>query len=148
MSNWNYVREESTNVAAGDHRFEVVSAEEKVSKSGKNMIVVSLKPNGASFTVNDYIVEGEYFNRKMTQFFDSTGIEEGNFNLLTWVGAVGAARFKEDENGYLKVQYYLDPKRAEKLPPWVGDMPQRQTVTTLGGDLEGAEPLDPEDDPF
>lgn len=148
MTNWNYVREESTNIAAGDHRFEVVSAEEKVSKSGKNMIVVSLKPNGAHFTVNDYIVEGEYFNRKMTQFFDSTGIEEGNFNLLTWVGAVGAARFKEDENGYLKVQYYLDPKRAEKLPPWVGEMPQRQTVTTLGGDLEGAEPLDPEDDPF
>jgi len=148
MTNWNYVREESTNIAAGDHRFEVVSAEEKVSKSGKNMIVVSLKPNGASFTVNDYIVEGEYFNRKMTQFFDSTGIEEGNFNLLTWVGAVGAARFKEDENGYLKVQYYIDPKRAEKLPPWVGEMPQRQTVTTLGEDLEGAEPLDPEDDPF
>lgn len=148
MTNWNYVREESTNIAAGDHRFEVVSAEEKVSKSGKNMIVVSLKPNGASFTVNDYIVEGEYFNRKMTQFFDSTGVEEGNFNLLTWVGAVGAARFKEDENGYLKVQYYLDPKRAEKLPPWVGEMPQRQTVTTLGGDLDGAEPLDPEDDPF
>lgn len=147
MSNWQYVREESTNVAAGDHRFEVVSAEEKVSKSGKNMIVVSLKPNGASFTVNDYIVEGEYFNRKMTQFFDSTGIEEGNFNLLTWTGAVGAARFKEDENGYLKVHYYLDPTRAEKLPPWVGDMPERQTVTTIDGDPD-AEPLDPEDDPF
>lgn len=131
MSNWNYVRENSTNVAAGDHRFEVVSAEEKISKSGNKMIVVGVKPNGASFTVNDYIVEGEYFNRKMTQFFDSTGIAEGDFNLLTWVGAIGAARFKEDENGYLKVGYYLDQKRAEKLPAWEGPVPERQTVTEL-----------------
>ena len=70
MSNWQYVREETTNVAAGDHRFEVVSAEEKKkpSKSGKRMIVVGLKPNGASFTVNDYFVEGEYFNRNLTSF--------------------------------------------------------------------------------
>ena len=132
MGNWNYAREESTKASAGDYRFEVVSAEEKVSKSGKDMIVITLKPNGASFTVNDYIVEGEYFNKKMTQFFDSTGIEAGNFNFMTWVGATGAVRLKEDENGYLKVAYYLDPKRAEKLPPWVGEMPERQTVTDIG----------------
>jgi len=132
MSNWQYVREETTNVAAGDHRFEVVSAEEKTSKSGKRMIVVGLKPNGASFTVNDYFVEGEYFNRNLTSFYDSTNIEEGNFNFPTWIGAVGAARFKEDENGFLKRAYYLDTKRAEKLPPWQGDMPERQTVTEIG----------------
>lgn len=137
MSGWDFKREENTNMAAGDHRFEVVSAEEKTSKSGKRMIVVGLKPNGASFTVNDYFVEGEYFNRKATSFFDSTGVAEGDFNLITWVGAVGAARFKEDENGYLKVAYYLDQKRAEKLPAWVGKAPERQTVTefeVVGGD--------------
>lgn len=133
MGNWNYAREEATRAGAGDYRFEVVSAEEKVSKSGKDMIVITLKPNGAAFTVNDYIVQNEYFNRNMTSFFDATNIEEGNFNLLTWVGATGAARFKEDENGFLKRAYYLDPKRAEKLPPWVGEMPERQTVTTIGG---------------
>lgn len=154
MGNWNYAREEQTNVAAGDHRFEVVSAEEKQSKAGKDMIVVTLKPNGAGFTVNDYFVEGEYFNRKATQFFDSTGIEEGNFNLVTWTGAVGAARFKEDEQGYLKVHYYIDPRRAERLPAWVGDKPERQTVTTIGGSTQtddeedGFEPLDDEQMPF
>ena len=79
---FNYTREESSNAGAGDHRFAVISAEEKTSKTGKQMVVITLKPNGATFTVNDYIVEGEYFNRKMTQFFDSTGIEEGNFNYL------------------------------------------------------------------
>jgi hypothetical protein len=143
---FNYTREESSNAGAGDHRFAVISAEEKTSKTGKQMVVITLKPNGATFTVNDYIVEGEYFNRKMTQFFDSTGIEEGNFNYLTWTGAVGAARFKENENGYLKVGYYIDQKRAEKLPAWVGDKPERQTVTEIGGRMET---LDPSDDlPF
>jgi hypothetical protein len=133
MSGWDYAREEKSNTGAGDHRFEVVSAEEKNSKTGKRMIVIGLKPNGAAFTVNDYIVKNEYFNRNMTSFFDATNIEEGNFNLLTWVGAMGAARFKEDENGFLKRAYYLDPKRAEKLPAWVGPVPERQTVTSISG---------------
>ena len=142
MSNWNYAREESANTGAGDYRFEVISAIETESKSsGKPMIVVEVKPNGAQFTVKNYFVQNEYFNRNMTSFFDSTGIEEGNFNLLTWVGAIGAARFKEDEQGYLKVGYFIDKRRAEKLPPWVGDIPERQTVTEIGGgtaDMEDA----------
>ena len=144
MSNWNYVREESTNIGAGDRRFEVVSADEKETReTHKRMIVVGLKINGATFTVSDYFVEGDYFNKKVTQFFDSTGIEGGNFDLITWVGAVGAARFKEDVNGYLKVQYYLDPKRAANIPAWEGELPKRQTVTTLESD----EPKD-DDLPF
>lgn len=130
---FNYKREESSNLGAGDYRFEVIGAEEQVSKSGKDMIVITLRPNGVTFFVKDYIVDGEWFNKKMTSFFDSTGIEDGNFNFPTWVGAVGAARFKEDENGYLKVGYYMDKKRAEKLPPWQGEMPERQTVTEIGG---------------
>lgn len=126
---WNYAREESKKAQAGDYRFECLAAEEQRSKSGKNMIVVSLKLNGAQITVKDYFVEGEWFNRKATSWFDSTNIEEGNFNLPTWVGAVGAAKFKEDENGYLKVHYYLDKRQQERLPAWQGPMPERQTVT-------------------
>lgn len=139
MSNWNYTRTESTRAGAGDYRFEVVDAEEKVSSTGNDMIVVSLKLNGTGITVKDYLVKGEYFSRKATQLFDSTNIEDGNFNLLTWKGAVGAARFKEDENGYLKCAWYIDKKRAEKLPPWQGDVPERQTVTEIGGDFTEVE---------
>lgn len=149
MGNWDYKRESSRNVTAGDHRFEVVSAEEGTSKStGKPMIIVELRPNGAAFTVKGYFVKGEWFNHKVTQFFDSTGIEEGNFELATWVGAMGAARFKEDDQGYLKVHYYIDKSKAEKLPPWVGEMPERQAVTVLGGGDDDTEELDPESDPF
>lgn len=139
MNPWNYTREESTKVTAGDYRVEIVDAEEKLSKTDKRMIVISLKINGSSIVVNDYIVEGDWFNRKATQIFDSFNIEEGNFNLLTWKGAIGAARFKEDENGYLKVYYYINKKQAEKLPAWVGEKPERQTVTELGGFTEMSE---------
>ena len=142
MGNWDYTREETTRSGAGDYRFEIVDAEEKVSSTNKDMIVVSLKLNGPGFVFKDYLVKGEYFNRKATQLFDSTGIEDGNFEVLTWKGAVGAARFKEDKDGYLKAAWYLDPKRAEKLPPWQGELPERQTVTDF------AEIEDSEDLPF
>jgi hypothetical protein len=141
---WNYQREDSDRVTGGDHRFEIVSAEQKTSKTGREMIVVGLKINGSEVVVKDYIVDGPYFNKKATQLFDSTGIREGDFTLPGWVGAVGAARFKEDENGYLKVAYYLDQKRAERLPEWRGAVPERQTVTTL----DDAATLDEEELPF
>lgn len=141
MAFWNYTREEKTS-RAGDHRFEVVNAEEKVSQSGKNMIVVTLKLNGYDIYVKDYFVEGEWLNRKLTQWFDATNIDEGDMNLLGWKGAVGAARFKEDENGFLKVAYYIDRARAAQLPEWEGPIPERQTVTK-------PEELNPDDDlPF
>lgn len=146
MGNWsNYQREEAPRVAAGSYRFEVLSAEEKESKSGKNMIVAGLRINGTTVTVNHYFVEGEYFNRNITSFFDATNIEEGNFNLMTWPGAVGAAKFIEDERGYLKVSYFLKPEKAAELPPWVGPVPERQTVTDGFEDVPADEKLPWED---
>lgn len=39
--------------------------------------------------------------------------------------------FKLDANGYAQVSYFLDPVRASDLPPFEGDKPERQTITTL-----------------
>jgi hypothetical protein len=134
MSKWNdYKPEEGSRLGAGDYRCVVVDVEEATSKtSGLPMIVITVQPNGSSAKVKQYIVKNEYFNRNMTSFFDSFGIERGDFNMLGWVGAVGAAKFAEDENGYLKVRWFLTPKQAEALPEWKGDMPERQTVTDIG----------------
>ena len=135
MGNWgNYVYVEPKRAKPGDYRVEIVSAEEKQSKSGNDMIVVGLKLNGTEIKVNDYFVQGEYFADKISRFFDAFPMlkgedNKGDFNFLTWVGCIGAAKFKEDEKGYLKVQYYLTPEKAEKLPTWVGELPERQTVT-------------------
>lgn len=128
MGNWDYKREETKRLEPGEYRVEILSAEETVSKSGNDMLVITVKPNGSNIKIQNYIVKNEYFNRNMTQLFDSFNIEEGNFDLLTWPGAVGAAKLKEDENGYLKVAWFIDEKKAEKLPAWVGPMPERQTV--------------------
>ena len=142
MSDWEYKREESGRIT-GDHRIVIVGAQDSVSKtSGNNMITVIVQPNGSNIKIHSYIVKNEYFNRNATQFFDAfPQIDEGDFNLLGWVGCVGAARLKEDENGYIKVAWFLDAKRAEKLPPWQGEVPERQTVTALDGAEEVEEEL-------
>lgn len=143
MSNWDYTREESNRLSPGDYRVEIVDVQEAISKTSNNpMLVITVRPNGSNIKIQTYLVKNEHFNRNATQFFDAfPQIQEGDFNILGWVGCVGAARLKEDENGYLKVAWFLDARRAEKLPPWQGEMPERQTVTTLGGftDIEDDE---------
>lgn len=139
MSNWDdYQREEREvqNNVTGKLRCVITGVEEAVSKtSGKPMIVVSVRPSGCKFTVKTYIVKNENFNRNMTAFFDAfPEITEGDFNFLTWVGAEGAAMFGEDDRGYLKIKWFLAPSKADGLPPFEGDKPERQFVTSLDDD--------------
>ena len=132
MSNWDsYQREERPRLTPGDYRVEIVSVEEKESKAGNPMLVIGIQPNGSKIIIYHYIVKNEWFNRNMTDFFDSFNIDDGDFTLPTWIGAVGAARLKEDDKGYLKVQYFISEDRAEKLPPWEGKLPERQELTKL-----------------
>ena len=134
MSNWDsYQREERSRLSPGDYRVEIVSVEEKKSKAGNPMLVIGVQPNGSKIIIYHYIVKNEWFNRNMTDFFDSFNIDDGDFTLPTWIGAVGAARLKEDDKGYLKVQYFISEDRAEKLPPWEGKLPERQELTKLDG---------------
>lgn len=129
MGNWDdYRREERERLAPGNYRVEIVSAEETESRAGNPMLVIGIRPNGSKITIKHYIVKNEYFNRNMTDFFDSFNIDDGDFTLPTWVGAVGAAKLKEDDQGYLKVQYFISEDRAEKLPPWDGPLPERQEL--------------------
>lgn len=131
MSNWNdYQREEALRLEPGDYRVEVVDVEETTSKSSGNpMIVITIKPNGSNIKIKHYIVKNDWFNRNMTEFFDSFNIDEGDFEFASWIGAVGAAKLKKDENGYLKVAWFISRDKADKLPEWIGEMPERQSVT-------------------
>lgn len=139
-----YRREERARLTPGDYRVAITNVEETVSRSGNPMLVVTVQPNGSEIHIKHYLVKNEYFNRNLTDLLDSFGLGE-NFDTLTWVGAVGAAKLVEDENGYLKVRYFLSPERAEKLPPWQGKEPERQEVSSLG---DGFEMLDDDDLPF
>lgn len=78
MSNWDsYQREERPRLIPGDYRVEIVSVEERESKKGNPMLVIGVRPNGSDVIINHYIVKNEYFNRNMTDFFDSFNIDDG-----------------------------------------------------------------------
>lgn len=140
-----YRREERARLTPGDYRVAITEVEETTSRSGNPMLVVTVQPNGSKIHIKHYLVKNEYLNRNLTELLDSFGLGE-NFDTLTWVGAVGAARLIEDDNGYLKVRYFLSPERAEKLPPWDGKQPERQEVTSLEDGIDGV--LDDDDLPF
>jgi hypothetical protein len=140
MSNWSdYRPEETARAIVGKARCVIVDAEESVSKtSGNPMIIVTVIPNGYKIKVKNYIVKNQYFNRNITSFFDSFGIERGDFNMLGWIGAMGAAEFGEDDQGYTKITWWIKPEQARELPVWEGELPERQTVT----DFKELEPDD------
>ena len=142
MADWSdYKREADDNSGVvGKQRCVITDVEETESKtSHKPMLVISVRPSGCRFTVKTYIVKNEYFNRNMTQFFDSfVEIGDGNFSFMEWIGAEGGALFETDDAGYLRVKRFLSPMQIENLPPFEGDKPERQTVTTL----DDAEPDD------
>ena len=139
MSTWDdYQREEREESAkvTGRLRCVIVDVEETESKtSGLPMIIVSVRPSGTVFKVKSYIVKNDHFNRNMTQFFDAfPEIGDGNFNFIEWIGCEGAAMFDLDDRGYMKVKYWIDAVRAEILPPYDGEKPEKQTVTKLSED--------------
>lgn len=124
---WEYKREERSfeEIPAGRYRVRIVNAEKAVSKnSGNDMIVLQLEVSGYQSLLWNYIVflpdRPEITNRMLTQFFDSFGIEEGNFNLATYIGKAGAAQIKHDEEGRAKLHYFLKKgSQAEQdLPPF------------------------------
>ena len=137
MSNWDYKREDSRpEVKTGKMRCVIVDATEGVSKSsGAPMIIVTVQPSGSKAKVKKYIPKSDNFNRNMTMFFDAfPEIGDGNFNFLEWVGAMGAANFDTDENGYLVVKWFLSPFQAANLPEFEGERPEKQKVTSLDDD--------------
>ena len=132
-----FVREEAPRLEPGDYRVEITDVEETVSKSSGNpMLVITVKPNNVNIRIKHYIVKNEYFNRNLTEFYNSFNIDFGDQNFLGGVGAVGAAKLVEDENGYMKIKRLIPLERQDNLPAWVGSVPVRQTVEGFVSDDE------------
>lgn len=141
---WNYQREDTRSDALkGKYRCVIVDVEETTSKtSGLPMIVVTVRPSGTKFKVKTYIPKNERFNRNMTAFFDAfPEIEDGNFNFIEWIGCEGAAEFGEDEQGYTRLKWFISASKAEGLPPFEGEKPERQTITALEEEQEEPDDL-------
>lgn len=125
---WQFKREESefTELPEGRYRVGIVDAEMAVSSKGNDMLVIKLLVSGTNRNLWNYITflddRPEITNRMLTQFFDSFGIEDGNFNLSSYIGKIGGCQVKHDEDGRAKVHYFLNKKAQESLPPWKGEI--------------------------
>ena len=130
MINWqfdssDYSEQSFKPIPIGDHRVRIASAEEQTSSSGRQMIKLVLEVSGYSSTIWHYIVfmpeNQKLTNQKLGELWNSFGIQQGNFNLNSWVGKVGAAKVKhEDYNGEpnAKIAYFINKDRQDKLPAW------------------------------
>lgn len=124
---WVYKREESSfgEVPEGNHRVRILNAEKAISKnSGNDMLVLELEVSGYTNRMWNYIAflpdRPEITNRMLTQMFDCFGIDDGNFNLASYIGKAGAAKVKHDEQGRAKVQYFIKKgsNTEQDLPPF------------------------------
>ena len=128
--NWNfnssdYEEQSFKPIPVGDHRVRIASAEEQTSGSGKQMIKLVLNVSGYNATIWHFIVfmpeNQKLTNQKLGELWNSFGIQQGNFNLQSWIGKVGAAKVKhEDYNGEpnAKIAYFISKDRQDKLPAW------------------------------
>lgn len=112
-------------IPVGDHRVRIASAEEQTSSKGKQMIKLVLDVSGYNSTIWHYIVfmpdNAKLTNQKLGELWNSFGIPQGDFNLNSWVGKVGAAKVKHEiyeGNPSPKISYFINKDRQDKLPLW------------------------------
>ena len=141
---WEFKREESTGfdtkIPEGPIRIRIKSAEKAVSKTGKDMLVLTFDVSGFNSKIFHNIVflpdRPEITNRNLTQFFDSfKDIADGDFNMANWIGKVGACQVKHEEyNGTVnaKVHYFIAADKQGNLAPW------KEPEKTEGGNDGGA----------
>lgn len=150
---WNYQRTENTfdDIPVGKHRVRIAGAEKAISRNGNDMLVLTLDVSCYNSRLWHYVVfmpdRPEITNRKLTEIFDSFGIEDGDFNLKNWIGKVGACVTKQDEHG-TKVNYFINRKKQVELPPWKEPTTKSAaTPSSASGDWSEV-PTDEKDLPF
>jgi hypothetical protein len=130
MINWQFSADDYTEknfkpIPVGDHRVRIAEAEEQTSNAGNQMIKLVLNVSGYSTTIWHYVVfmpdRKELTNQKLGELWNSFGIQQGNFNLQSWIGKVGAAKVKHEERDgetSAKIAYFINKDRQNKLPAW------------------------------
>lgn len=135
---WDYKVEESkfAEIPEGRYRVCIETAEMATSKAGNEMLKMRLIISGTNNRrLYHHIVflpdRPEITNRMLTQFFDAFEIERGDFSIAGYVGRMGGAQVKHDEEGRARIQYFLAPSVTAKLPPYDGDIPTTATTDNI-----------------
>ena len=156
---WNYTHEEQhfELIPEGKHRVRIATAETTKSKTGRDMLALTLDVSGYNRVLYHYIVfledRPEITNRNLTQFFASfPGIKEGDLNPAHWIGQVGACTVKYEEyNGEMKerIGYFIAADKVKDLPAWVEPKSASASVPEYGATGEGFVDLGSDEDlPF
>ena len=130
MLKWNYNHQDYVNggfkpIPPGPHRVRIDNAEECTSKSGREMIKMTLEVSGHSGKVYYYMVfmpeYREQTNKRLGDIYESFQIPQGNLEPVYWIGKEGAAMLATEVHegkDRSKVDYFLDQKKQAELPPW------------------------------
>jgi len=124
MGFWNNVTSQSVASARdgfkefqiGDNTAVVKSAVEKVSESGNDMLVITFE-NDEGAEIRHYIVDGEFKQQKLKQFYLAFNIPLGSQNINEWIGKSGIVVCKQGKpnsngNAYNQVSY-LRPRTPQ-----------------------------------
>ena len=145
--------EEKRLLDAGEYWFKIVKAEEAVSKSGNDMIKLTLAIDGQLIT--EYLVYIDKMAWKVKAFCESVGMlqswDEGEILASQLVGRQGMANIDIE-----KRESYDDRNRVAKWLPQPGGFkdapvkdPVEQVTDALGGSVAAADEDDEEEDlPF
>ena len=109
----------------GEYTIEVINGEEKISKSGKNMLVLTLKIQHPEYKnqLFEYIVDNEYAQQRIFNIMQSCGITPAKgmtVNAQTFVGRNATIKIKHEEyNGdiSLKVDRWQKAKPQTVVDP-------------------------------
>ena len=133
MMDWNdYIEQESQFVTLpeGDYNFTVTSFEKakhagsaKIPACNKAILELTFKaPNGQRGRCKDFLLLHESVEWKLCAFFRSIGQKQHGTGLhMDWSkvqGAKGRAHFIVNDDGYNRVDRYLDPEENEGAMPW------------------------------
>lgn len=136
--------------AEGTYEFEIVDAEDYVSKtSGREMIKLSVKlhrDDGATMMVDDYLMDGERTAYKIRHFAEAVGMlpayERGNLDPRDMLNRAGQCkvRIQKDKSGQFPdkngITDYVKPTGSAAAAPV-----QRQRQPAPAGDIDDEIPF-------
>ncbi len=128
--NWNfnasdYEETSFVPIPIGNHRCRIAEIEETKSKSGNDMLKITLDVSGQNGTLWYYLVfmpdNTKMTNQKLGELWESFGIKQGDMNFKSWVGKVGACRVKHETyegEEQARLHYFIKREKQTDLPTW------------------------------
>lgn len=89
-------------VADGDHTMTIKGARITQTTKGTQIIEVGCMVGSCPVVYVEKLIEGEYFDKVATMFFDAFKIDRGNFDFKVWVGKSALGHFEHIQESYVK----------------------------------------------